>query len=90
MKNVLLVCVIILVFGGVLTYQLLQLGQVECYLCLDFKENSHCATAKGPDENAALMEAHQNVCAILASGVTEALACQRTQAKNFQCKKIQD
>ncbi len=38
-----------------------------------------------PDEEA-MNEAHRNACALLASGVTEVLACNRAARQNIECK----
>lgn len=81
----LLVLLILTAFGAFLTYEMLKLGDIECQLCIEFKSQTHCSTALGPTEKEALDEAHRNACAILASGVTEVLACNRAPRSNIQC-----
>lgn len=85
MKTTLLVILILASFGGFLTYEMLKLGEIECSLCIEFKSQRHCSKALGPTEEEATDEAHRNACAILASGVTEVLACNRAQRQQIQC-----
>ncbi|MGA0163186.1 MAG: hypothetical protein ACO3LE_02910 [Bdellovibrionota bacterium] len=77
----------ILCLGGVwLTWQMLGLAESECKLCIEFKGRTECPTAYGPNDEEAMNEAHRNACALLASGVTEVLACNRAARQNIECK----
>lgn len=71
-------------FGG-MTFFLIQQSQTRCQLCIEFNQKLQCSEARGPTETEALEEAHRNACAIVASGVTETLACHRVPAQKELC-----
>jgi len=81
------IIVVIIVAGlvGFLTYEMLSLGQIECKLCIDFNGRRDCPTALGPNEEEAIAEAHRNACAKLSSGVTDTLACNRSERTQINC-----
>jgi len=81
----LLIFIIVVGVVGVITYQMIGLAKVECELCIEFKSQKHCPTALGATHEEALDEAHRNACAILSSGVTEVLACQRQERQDVSC-----
>lgn len=83
--KIVLTLLFIMIAGGVLSYKMLNLAQVECGLCVEFKGNRKCTTALGATDQEALDEAHRNACALLAGGVTEVLACQRVERLSVQC-----
>jgi len=86
MKKAMIALFIVVGLGGLLTYKMLSLAQIECRLCIEFKGRKECPTALGPNENEAMDEAHRNACALLASGVTEVLACNRSERTEISCK----
>jgi hypothetical protein len=82
----LITLVIVIMAAGILTYQMLNLARVECDLCIEFKGKRRCTTAFGATHEQALDEAHRTACALVASGVTEVLACQRLNRQNIACR----
>ncbi len=52
--------------------------KVRVEACIEFKGRVECRTAAGPNEQQALRTAVENACAVLASGMTESLACGAT------------
>jgi hypothetical protein len=58
---------------------------VECTVCMEFEGRSACRTAAAPEREAALRGAATTACAILASGVTRGLQCDRTPPRSVQC-----
>lgn len=86
MKKIIIVISIVVVLGAFLTYQMLSLASHQCSLCIDFNGRTECPTALGPTEKEALEEAHRNACAVLSSGVTQVLACNRTEGYNVKCE----
>jgi hypothetical protein len=70
---------------GLLVYQLMGEGAVECKVCVSFKGQRHCATAVGPTEDEASEEAHRSACSRMTSGVTEAFACPDKPADVVTC-----
>ena len=53
-------------------------------VCMDFQGRTNCATAAGPSQEQALRTATQTACALLASGMTESMACDRTPPKSVR------
>jgi hypothetical protein len=70
---------------GLLLYQLMGEGAIECRVCVSFKGQRHCATGVGPSEQVASEEAHRSACSRMASGVTEAFACPEKPADEVKC-----
>jgi len=64
----------------------LQTGGVRCEVCIDFRARSACRSVDGATESDARMAATTNVCALLASGVTDTMACQRTTPRRSECR----
>lgn len=87
LKKSLITLAIILMLVGGLTYSMLSLAEVECSLCIHFKGQVVCETAFGPDRDAAIEEAHRAACAQVASGVTDALACNRAVQTDLSCNQ---
>ncbi|PIR23562.1 MAG: hypothetical protein COV44_02235 [Deltaproteobacteria bacterium CG11_big_fil_rev_8_21_14_0_20_45_16] len=83
------IIIIVIVTGliGFLTYEMLSLGQVECRLCVEFNGKRDCPKALGPNEEEAIAEAHRNACAKLSSGVTDTLACNRSERTQVSCSR---
>jgi len=72
----------ILIFAALIAliaYSTMNMAQHKVEICITFKGNSNCRTASGATQEAALRAATTNACADLSSGVTEVLACERTE-----------
>jgi hypothetical protein len=70
---------------GLLLYQLMGEGAMECKVCVSFKGQRHCATGRGPDRKVASEEAHRSACSRMTSGVTEAFACPEKPPDEVTC-----
>jgi Na+-transporting methylmalonyl-CoA/oxaloacetate decarboxylase gamma subunit len=66
-------------FLAILIYSTLDLGRVTVEVCVNFKGRDNCGTAAAPSEEEAVRAATDNACALLTSGMTESMACSRTQ-----------
>ena len=53
--------------------------RVRVEVCLSFRGRSDCRTVQAATKEDALRTATQNVCAQLASGVTDSIQCENTQ-----------
>jgi hypothetical protein len=73
-----------LVFVVLLVYSTLRLGEVTVEVCMEFKGRANCGTASAPTEEEAVRTATDNACGLLASGVTETLACSRTPPRSLR------
>ncbi len=68
------------------TWKMSHQAQVECNLCLEFNGRRECVTSTGPDADATAEAAQSSVCARLASGVTEVVACGRLPRIDLKCQ----
>lgn len=75
-----------LVFAGALAVTTLREAAVTCEVCLDFEGRSECRSGVGADREAALQSARSTACAVLASGVTRGMRCQRTPSRTEVCE----
>jgi len=73
-----------LVFFAVILYSTLQQTRREYEVCVTFKGNSHCATAKGATPDEAIHSAHDIDCGLVADGRDDNIACMNTQATSIR------
>jgi hypothetical protein len=62
-------------------------ANVECEVCMDFAGRSECSTSSARDRDAALRGAVSGACALLSSGVTQGLECDRTPPRSVRCSE---
>jgi hypothetical protein len=77
--------VALLAFMLLVVYASFQVSGVRCEVCITFDGRSQCRTVDGESRSEALMAATSNVCAFLASGVTDSMACSRTPPTKAEC-----
>jgi hypothetical protein len=80
-----LVAGVLVVLMAVVVYSSLQIGGVRCEVCIQFEGREVCRAVDGTTEAEALSAATTNVCALLTSGVTNTLACERTPPRVSEC-----
>jgi hypothetical protein len=71
---------------GLLVYQLLGQGGVECRVCMTFNGRRNCATARGPGEKEARSEAQNSACSRIARGMTDSTDCQNQEPEQATCR----
>ncbi len=76
---------VLLVIGAVVVGSSLRTGHVRCEVCIDFRGRSACRAVDGATEDEARMAAITNACALISSGVTDTMACQRTPPRLVEC-----
>jgi len=64
----------------------LSIGGVRCEVCIEFRGRRVCRAVDGNDESEARAAAITNACALLASGVTDTVACQNTPPSDLHCE----
>lgn len=64
-----------------------QEAAVECEVCMVFGGDSACRTARAADRQGALRGAVTAACAVLSSGVTQGMACDRTPPHSVRCSE---
>lgn len=70
---------------ALVVYSSFQVGGYRCEVCMQFRGMQDCRTVDGATEMEALRAAITNACALLASGVTDSLACERTRPVKVRC-----
>jgi hypothetical protein len=58
---------------------------VECEVCVEFGGQTACRTGRAGDRESALRGAVSTACAVLSSGVTSGMACDRTPPRSVRC-----
>jgi len=71
--------VILLLFlpAAYMTWQVLSTPSVQCEVCMEFRGRSECRKALGPDRQSCQRTGTDNACGLLASGMTDSIACSR-------------
>ena len=75
------------VFGYVI-WSSFQVSEFECQVCMTFEGRDVCRTVTGQTEVEGLRTGIDNACALLASGVTDSLRCQRTPPRTAGCRRL--
>jgi hypothetical protein len=78
-KPVLVGIIIFIALMGLLAYSTLKLGGTRVEVCMAFSGQQSCRTASGSSREQATRTAIQNACGEIASGVTDSLACERSE-----------
>lgn len=80
-----------LAFVGAVVFALIRntmnLAQYRVEVCMDYNGRSSCRTAAGSTEEFALRSATGNACALIATGVTESMGCERTTPRSVMWLK---
>ena len=77
-KPVIVGIVFVLGVLAVLLYSTMNLAKFRVEVCVTFNGRSDCRIAAADTEEHALRTATSNACGLLASGVTDSLACEHT------------
>ncbi|MGA3187084.1 MAG: hypothetical protein ABSF22_08230 [Bryobacteraceae bacterium] len=86
-KAALIGIVFLLVVVGALVYSTKTLAAHRVEVCMEFNGMTSCRIASGSTEEFALRTAHTNACATISSGVTDSMACDRTEPKSVKWLK---
>jgi hypothetical protein len=65
----------------------MNLAQYRVEVCMDYQGRASCRTAAGSTEEFALRSATDNACALIASGITDSMACGRTPPRSVRWLK---
>ncbi len=74
----------IVIFLAVLVSGTIGQGKVRVEACVAFRGRTECRTAAGPTEEQALRTAVENACGMLASGMTDSMACGSTPPQSVR------
>ncbi len=75
---------LVVIIGGVV-WSSFRIGGVRCEVCITFEGREACRAVDGNTAEEARMAAVTNTCALLASGVTQVIACERTPPTKSSC-----
>jgi hypothetical protein len=70
---------------GYIVWSSLSVGRVRCEVCIDSGGRQACRAVDGATRAEARTSAINNACALLASGVTQVMACERTPPTRDDC-----
>ena len=73
--------------GAVVVLSSLNVADVRCEVCISFRGREACRSVEAATEEEARAGAHSNACALISSGVTDSLACQRTEPSTTRCDR---
>ena len=71
--------------GAYVVVSSLNVADVRCEVCVSFGGREACRSVEAATEEEARAGAHSNACALISSGVTDTLACQRTNPSMSRC-----
>ena len=71
--------------GTFVVYTSFHVGDVRCEVCITFEGHEACRAVDGATAEEAQQSAINNACALLASGVTQTMACERTTPTRLVC-----
>lgn len=74
-----------LVFVAFVIGRSLQVAGYRCTVCMSFAGREVCRTVEAAEAMDARSGAINNACAFLASGVTDSMACERSQPTKEDC-----
>lgn len=78
----------LLALAGIVVYSSLGLTTHRCEVCVSFDGRQACRTVEGSSEEEAMAGATTNACALVASGVTDTMRCQRTPPARSSCEAL--
>ncbi len=76
-KTVMIGIAFVLAVLAVLIYSTMHVAQYRVEVCVDFQGRRECRTASADSQDHALRSAQSNACALISSGVTETMQCER-------------
>jgi hypothetical protein len=75
-------------FGGMLWYGVRQEARIECDVCITFKGRTECRVGRGDSQGSAISSANTAACAVLGSGVSDAMQCGATPPSSARCREL--
>jgi len=85
-KPVIIGILFLAVILGVIVYSSMNLAGHRVEVCMNFKGQTSCRTARGSTQEFALRSAVSNACAQIASGVTDTISCEQSQPSKIDWK----
>jgi hypothetical protein len=70
-----------------MTYEITKTPSITCEVCIEYRGQTKCREARGPDRDQCQRTASDNACAFLASGMTDSIQCGGTNPKSVTFKE---
>lgn len=86
-RNRIITILVILGFVAFLAWSTVNSQGVECQVCVQFNGRENCATASGPDEQAAAQTAQSTACGPVTNGMDDAIACNNRPPAAKTCRR---
>ena len=83
-KTVLIGVIFVVGVVAVLIYSSMHVAQYRVEVCVGFQGRNECRTASADSQDHALRTAQSNACALIVSGVTETMQCERTNPSSVK------
>lgn len=80
-----LLAVVLAAVVGYILFSPMRLGRVSCEVCMEFKGQKACRTARGPSSDEAATTARDNACARIAFGREDSILCGNTEPASVRC-----
>jgi hypothetical protein len=87
-RNTIVTLAVLVPVAAVVIYNSFQVSDYECSVCITFFGREQCRTVNAKTEKEGIASAIDNACALLASGVTETMRCQRTPPTKASCRSL--
>jgi hypothetical protein len=87
-RNAIVTAAVLLPVIGYVVYSSFQVSDFECDVCISFGGRDACRTVAGKTQEDAMRGALTNACALLSSGVTDTLRCERTKPRVLECRRV--
>lgn len=87
-RNAIVTAGVLLPVIGYVIYSSFQVSDFECEVCITFNGRDTCRTVAGKTEADSMRGAVTNTCALLASGVTDTMRCERTTPRKAGCRRV--
>jgi hypothetical protein len=78
--------VLFVLFAAALLFSMTRQFAVTCEVCITFEGRSACREAYGKTEEEAIRTATDNACGLLASGMTQSIACGNVAPDSTSCQ----
>jgi hypothetical protein len=85
-RNLTATLLILVPVAAFVVYSSFQVSAVECEVCMRFDGRESCRAASAARREEALRAAVDNACALLTSGMTETIRCQRGEPERAECR----
>lgn len=88
-KTTVLTLAVLSAFAAIVLYATVGINAHQCEICVRFDGRESCRTVQAGTEEEARMGATTNACALVSSGVTDTMRCQRTPPVRESCDEVQ-